>query len=66
MEEQMMGIAKNVAGWDLNKADGLRKLTKLKGKDPQLALKLEVDFIEGAMKTHDMSYLSRLVKSSNE
>lgn len=56
MEEQLMGVAGNVAGWDLNKADGLRKLTKLKEKGKDLALRLEVEFIEGAMKTHKMEY----------
>jgi len=56
MEEQLMGVAQDVAGWDLNKADGLRKLTKLKGKNPELALQLEVDFIEGLMKKHDVEY----------
>lgn len=55
-EEQLMGVAKDVAGWNLNKADGLRKLTKLKGKGKDLALKLEIDFIEGAMKKHTMPY----------
>lgn len=56
MEEQLMGVAKDVAGWDLNKADGLRKLTKLKAKGKDLALRLEVEFIEGAIKTHSMEY----------
>jgi DNA polymerase-3 subunit alpha len=56
MEEQLMDVAKDVAGWDLNKADGLRKLTKWKGKDPKFALQLEVDFIEGMMKTHNAEY----------
>lgn len=55
-EEQLMGVARDVAGWNLNKADGLRKLTKLKGKNPQLALQLEVDFIKDAMEKHNMSY----------
>jgi DNA polymerase-3 subunit alpha len=55
-EEQLMGVAKSVAGWDLNKADGLRKFTKLKGKKPELALQLEVDFIEGMIKTHGVEY----------
>jgi len=54
-EEQLMLVAQDVAGWDLNKADGLRKLTKLKGKDPKLAEELENDFIEGAMSLHNMS-----------
>lgn len=56
IEEQLMSVARDVAGWDLNKADGLRKLTKLKGKDPKLALKLEVEFIEGTMKKHGVNY----------
>jgi len=55
-EEQLMGVARTVAGWDLNKADGLRKFTKLKGKKPELALQLEVEFIEGMMKTHNVEY----------
>lgn len=49
-EEQLMILAKDVAGWNLNKADGLRKLTKLKGKNPELAEKLEIDFIECSVK----------------
>lgn len=55
-EEQLLLIAQQVAGWDLNKADGLRKLTKLKGKDPKLAEQLEVEFIKGSMEKHNMSY----------
>jgi DNA polymerase-3 subunit alpha len=51
-EEQLMGVAKDVAGWDLNKADGLRKLTKLKEKGKDLALKLEKEFVEGFVATH--------------
>lgn len=48
-EEQLAKLAKHVAGWNLNKADGLRKLTKLKGKDPKLASKLQEDFVLDAM-----------------
>ena len=44
-EEQLAKLANCVAGWDLNKADGLRKLTKLKEKGKELAAKLEEDFI---------------------
>jgi DNA polymerase III alpha subunit len=47
-EEQLMSLANSVAGWDLNKADGLRKLTKLKGKNPELAEKLKQEFIKDA------------------
>jgi len=55
-EEQLMSIAGEVAGWDLNKADKLRKFTKIKGKDPDFALKLEAEFIEGMMQTHKVEY----------
>lgn len=54
-EEQLAKLAGTVAGWDLNKADGLRKLTKLKGKNPALANKLEEDFINDAMEFSDLS-----------
>jgi DNA polymerase-3 subunit alpha len=49
-EEQLMKLANTVAGWDLNKADGLRKLTKLKGKNPELAERLKLEFITDACK----------------
>lgn len=44
-EEQLAKLANVVAGWDLNKADGLRKLTKLKEKGKDLADKLRQEFI---------------------
>ena len=55
-EEGMMGIAKDCAGWDLNKADALRKITKLKGKDPELVLKTEANFLKDCMEKTGMSY----------
>lgn len=55
-EESMMSIARDCAGWDLNEADNLRKLTKLKGKDPELALKTEANFIKGCMDFSGMTY----------
>lgn len=55
-EESMMSIARDCAGWDLNEADNLRKLTKLKGKDPELALKTEANFIKGCMEHSGMTY----------
>ena len=55
-EESMMSIARDCAGWDLNEADNLRKLTKLKGKNPELALKTETDFIKGCMEHSGMTY----------
>jgi DNA polymerase III subunit alpha len=48
-EEQLAKLAKHAAGWDLNKADGLRKLTKLKEKGKDLAIKLKEEFIQDAM-----------------
>jgi len=44
-QEQLYKIASNVAGWDLNKADGLRKLPKLKAKGGGLVEHLKSDFI---------------------
>jgi DNA polymerase-3 subunit alpha len=55
-EEGMMTIAADCAGWDLNQADALRKITKLKGKKPQLVLQTEADFIKDCMKHSEMSY----------
>ena len=55
-EEQMMIIAKDCAGWDLNQADALRKITKLKGKDEALLLKTESDFIKDCMSHSKMKY----------
>lgn len=55
-EEQMMIIAKDCAGWDLNQADSLRKITKLKGKDEALLLKTETDFIKDCMSHSKMKY----------
>jgi DNA polymerase-3 subunit alpha len=50
-EECLLYLALDVAGWNLHKADGLRKLTKDKGKNPAKVVKLREDFIEGAEKT---------------
>ena len=55
-EEGMMKIAKDCAGWDLNQADALRKITKLKGKDPELILRTETNFIKDCMEVSGMSY----------
>jgi len=49
-EEQLAKLANAVAGWDLNKADGLRKLTKLKEKGKDLAIRLRAEFIADGMK----------------
>ena len=55
-EEGMMTIAADCAGWDLNQADALRKITKLKGKNPGLVLRTETNFIKDCMKHSAMSY----------
>jgi DNA polymerase-3 subunit alpha len=55
-EEGMMSIAKHCAGWDLNEADNLRKITKLKGKDPELVIRTEKNFIKGCMDVSGMTY----------
>jgi len=49
-EEALLYLAQDVAGWNLHKADGLRKLTKDKGKNPEKVAKLREDFIEDAVK----------------
>ena len=55
-EEQAMFLAQDCAGWDLNQADALRKISKLKGKDPELVTKTEVAFLKDCMKHSGMSY----------
>lgn len=47
-EECLMYIASDIAGWDLHKADDLRKMTKDKGKYPEKVEKLKEDFINDA------------------
>ncbi len=48
-EECLMYLAQDIAGWDLHKADGLRKLTKEKGKNPKKAKQLRKDFITNSV-----------------
>ena len=55
-EEQAMFIAQDCAGWDLNQADSLRKISKLKGKDPDLVLKTEANFVKDCMENSGMDY----------
>lgn len=54
-EEDLLRLAQHVAGWNLSEADQLRKLTKLKEKGGKLAEELEDKFIEGCMKTQNLS-----------
>jgi len=65
-EEGMMTIAKDCAGWDLNQADALRKITKLKGKDPDLVLKTQSSFISDCIKVSKMSFRDAKSIWSNE
>ncbi len=55
-EESMMMLAKDCAGWDLNQSDALRKITKLKGKDPGLVERTRTNFINDSMKHSNMSH----------
>jgi len=55
-EEQAMFLAQDCAGWDLNQADALRKISKLKGKDPELVLRTEASFLKDCMSHSKMSY----------
>ena len=55
-EEQALFIAQDCAGWDLNQADSLRKIAKLKGKDPDLVLRTEASFTKDCMKHSGMDY----------
>lgn len=54
-EEQLAKIANVVAGWDLNKADNLRKITKNKGKHPELTQKTKEEFVRDAVKYSKIS-----------
>ena len=48
-DESLLILSKDVAGWDLNEADKLRKLTKEKGKNPKKAKLWKEEFIAGAI-----------------
>lgn len=49
-DECLLTLATDVAGWDLNEADRLRKFVKEKGKNPEKDKKLQEDFVNGAIK----------------
>lgn len=51
-EEQLMTLARDICGWDLNKADSLRKITKMKEKGKELAEKTRKEFVEDAFKVN--------------
>jgi len=48
-DEVLLNIAKDVAGWDLDEADRLRKFVKEKGKNRDKDKKLQADFIAGTI-----------------
>lgn len=54
-DEDLLRIGQHVAGWDLAKADDLRKLTKYKAKHPEFAEQLEKDFMTGAVEHSKLS-----------
>lgn len=47
-DEDLLRIAEHVAGWDLSRADSLRKITKRKEKGKALAEKTAIDFVKDA------------------
>lgn len=49
-DECMLTLGEDVAGWDLNESDRLRKFIKDKGKHPEKDEKLKKDFIASAAK----------------
>lgn len=49
-DESLLVLAKDVAGWELDDADKLRKLTKEKGKNPKKVAQWHQEFVEGAVK----------------
>lgn len=51
-EECLMYLAQDIAGWSLNSADRLRKLTKEKGKNPKKVQAWRLEFINDAVKNH--------------
>lgn len=54
-DEDLLKLAEHVAGWDLSKADGLRKVTKYKEKGAALADQLEKEFVRDAVARSGLS-----------
>lgn len=54
-EESLMFIAADVAGWNFHEADGLRKMTKDKGKHPEKVEALRASFIADAEKNNNIN-----------
>src|SRR5690606_32094621 len=55
LEESLMFIAADVAGWNFHEADGLRKMTKDKGKHPEKVEALRASFIADAEKNNNIN-----------
>lgn len=53
-EECLMEVGRDVAGWNLNEADRLRKLTKDKGKNPEKIAKWRLEFIDDAVRNKNI------------
>lgn len=49
-EEQLMELAHDIAGWELDKADNLRKITKMKEKGKELVAKTGGEFVSDAIR----------------
>jgi DNA polymerase-3 subunit alpha len=49
-DEVLLQLAHDVAGWNLDEADRLRKFVKDKGNNPEKNKKLQQDFIESSIK----------------
>lgn len=60
-DESILQLGKDVAGWDLNAADRIRKMIKEKNKNPESDLKLRSEFIEGAVKNNIPYELSKRI-----
>lgn len=48
-DESILQLGKDVAGWDLNSADRIRKMIKEKNKNPEKDKKLRAEFIKDAI-----------------
>jgi DNA-directed DNA polymerase III PolC len=60
-DESLLILAKDVAGWDYDEADKLRKLTKEKGKHPEKVAKWREEFIAGSVKNNIPEEIGRKV-----
>jgi DNA polymerase-3 subunit alpha len=48
-DESILQVGQDVAGWDMSKADSIRKMIKEKGKNPDKDKKLRQDFIDSTV-----------------